>query len=685
MGNHEFSFDEFAYTDWFQGSLAFQNTTFNLEKNAEFLQRGGITAGQGSQVTVGKGAHSISTLGFSGGTVDFGALTAGAQMTEGTVNVSKTLDLRGEGVIQVSDSDVVSSVSRDIDSALSLTEVDDGNSTIKLVDAQGAEVLGDAGNLQLQDKNGQILSSSAQRDIQQNGQKAAVGTYDYRLTSGVNNDGLYIGYGLTQLDLHATDSDALVLSSNGKSENAADLSAKITGSGDLAFSSQKGQTVSLSNKDNDYTGVTDLRSGTLLLNNDNVLGNTHELRLAAETELDMNGHSQTVGTLNGSADSLLSLNGGSLTVTNGGTSTGSLTGSGELNIQGGTLDIAGDNSNLTANVNIANSANVLVSHAQGLGSANVENNGTLALNNSAEKRAAASVNYTLGGNLTNNGTLMGANDQSVIDRLNWMRDVQGPMLRDAMKIIGEIDLRLMLAQALHMGDECHNRNNAGTTLLIQALTPGIIQAGYSVEQQREVFEFVASSDYFSGPTWMAMCKAAMDAAHGIEYSTVVTTMARNGVEFGLRVSGLPGQWFTGPAQQVIGPMFAGYKPEDSGLDIGDSAITETYGIGGFAMATAPAIVALVGGTVEEAIDFSRQMREITLGENPNVTIPLLGFMGVPSAIDITRVGSSGILPVINTAIAHKDAGVGMIGAGIVHPPFACFEKAILGWCERYGV
>lgn len=151
---------------------------------------------------------------------------------------------------------------------------------------------------------------------------------------------------------------------------------------------------------------------------------------------------------------------------------------------------------------------------------------------------------------------MGANDQSVIDRLNWMRDVQGPMLRDAMKIIGEIDLRLMLAQALHMGDECHNRNNAGTTLLIQALTPGIIQAGYSVEQQREVFEFVASSDYFSGPTWMAMCKAAMDAAHGIEYSTVVTTMARNGVEFGLRVSGLPGQWFTGPAQQVIGPMFA---------------------------------------------------------------------------------------------------------------------------------
>lgn len=146
MENHAFSFDEYAYTDWFLGALAFQNTAFNLEQNAEFLVKGGVIAGQGSQITVGKGAHSISTLGFSGGTVDFGALAAGAQMTEGTVNVSKTLDLRGEGVIQVTDSDVVRSVSRDIDSALSLTEVDDGNSTIQLVDAKGASVIGDAGS-----------------------------------------------------------------------------------------------------------------------------------------------------------------------------------------------------------------------------------------------------------------------------------------------------------------------------------------------------------------------------------------------------------------------------------------------------------------------------------------------------------------------------------------------------------
>jgi hypothetical protein len=277
---------------------------------------------------------------------------------------------------------------------------------------------------------------------------------------------------------------------------------------------------------------------------------------------------------------------------------------------------------------------------------------------------------------------MGANDETVIARLDWMRDVFGPVLRDAMKLAGEIDLRLLLSQALHMGDECHNRNVAGTCLLIQKLAPYILETSFTTEEKRQVFDFVASSDYFSGPTWMVLCKCALDAAHGIPHSTIVTTMCRNGVEFGIRVSGMAGHtWFTGPAQKVIGPLFAGYKPEDSGLDIGDSAITETYGIGGFAMAAAPAIVPLVGGTVDEAIGFSVRMAEITSAENPNVTIPLLSFRGVATGIDIRKVVQTGILPVINTAIAHKDAGIGMIGAGITYPPPECFEKALLAFAK----
>jgi hypothetical protein len=255
--------------------------------------------------------------------------------------------------------------------------------------------------------------------------------------------------------------------------------------------------------------------------------------------------------------------------------------------------------------------------------------------------------------------------------------VFGPVLAGAMELNTDgIDLRLMLSQALHMGDEAHNRNVAGTTLLIQALAPYILETDFTTKQKREVFDFVASSDYFSGPTWMVTAKASLDAANGIENSTVVTTMARNGVDFGIRVSGTGGQWFTGPAQQVVGPMFAGYTPADSGLDMGDSAITETFGIGGFAMAAAPAIVALVGGTVDEAMGYSRTMNAITTGNNPNVTIPALDFMGVPSGIDVRKVMETGILPIINTAIAHKDPGIGMIGAGITHPPVEAFQKAL---------
>lgn len=277
---------------------------------------------------------------------------------------------------------------------------------------------------------------------------------------------------------------------------------------------------------------------------------------------------------------------------------------------------------------------------------------------------------------------MGANDQSVIDRLVWMRDVMGPMLQQAMEIAGEIDLRSMLAQALHMGDEDHNRNIAGTLLLFQALAPYMLQTDFSIEEKKAVFEFIQSSDYFSGPTWMAVSKCALDAAHGVADSTILTTMCRNGTEFGIRVSNFEGfEWFTGPAQKVIGPMMAGYTEADSGLDIGDSAITETYGIGGFAMAAAPAIVPLVGGTVDEAINYSKDMLAITTAVNPNLTIPILNFRGIATGIDVVKVIETGELPIINTAIAHKDAGIGMIGTGLVHPPFEVFEKAIVALAE----
>lgn len=277
---------------------------------------------------------------------------------------------------------------------------------------------------------------------------------------------------------------------------------------------------------------------------------------------------------------------------------------------------------------------------------------------------------------------MGANDQSVIDRLIWMRDVMGPMLAQAMEQAGEIDLRSMLAQALQMGDEDHNRNIAGTVLLFQALAPFLLETDFSTKDKRDVFEFIQSSDYFSGPTWMAVAKCALDAGHGVKDSTVVTTMCRNGTDFGIRVANFPGfEWFTGPAQKVIGPMMAGYTEKDSGLDIGDSAITETFGIGGFALAAAPAIAPLVGGSVDELLNYSKEMIDITTTTNPNLTIPSLNFRGIATGIDVMKVIETGILPIIDTAIAHKEAGIGMIGTGLVHPPFDVFEKAIVALAD----
>lgn len=276
----------------------------------------------------------------------------------------------------------------------------------------------------------------------------------------------------------------------------------------------------------------------------------------------------------------------------------------------------------------------------------------------------------------------GAFSQEVIDRLKWMADELAPALKAAIRLSGGIDLRSLIAQALHMGDECHNRNKAGTSMFIRTIVPYLAKVDIPREVHVRVLEFINSNDHFFLNLSMPAMKAALDAAHGIPYSTVVTTMSRNGVDFGIRVSGCPGNtWFTGPAQYVQGLLFPGFTQQDANPDLGDSAITETGGIGGFLMGGAPAIVQFVGGTVSDAIGYTRKMYEITLAENTNYSCPNLNFRGAPTAIDVRKVIETGILPHINTGIAHKDPGVGQVGAGIVNPPRECFEKALTAMAE----
>lgn len=270
----------------------------------------------------------------------------------------------------------------------------------------------------------------------------------------------------------------------------------------------------------------------------------------------------------------------------------------------------------------------------------------------------------------------GAYSQEVIERLKWMEGVLGPVLKEALSLRGEIDLKSMIAQVIQMGDEGHNRNKGGTSLLIRELAPYIVKTRFSDDEKSEVLKFIHSNDHFFLNITMPACKCTLEPIRDISYSTIVYTMSRNGTEFGIRVAGLGDRWFTAPAEKIDGLLFPGFTLDDANPDIGDSVITETAGIGGFAMAGAPAIVQFVGGTPEDALNYTNSMYEITQGENNTYKIPILNFRGTPTGIDITKVIETGILPIINTGIAHKEPGVGQVGAGLVRPPMKCFEDAL---------
>jgi hypothetical protein len=300
-------------------------------------------------------------------------------------------------------------------------------------------------------------------------------------------------------------------------------------------------------------------------------------------------------------------------------------------------------------------------------------------NVAAGNRAFATLNEGLGKVLR-----FGAYDDSVIERLRWFVTTLGPALSKVLSAGGPIDLRAITAQALQMGDEGHNRNVAATSLLTRTIAP-TIAASLRGDVATEVLAFLRANDHFFLNLSMAACKSGLDAAAGIEGSTVVTAMSRNGVDFGIRLSGTGSTWFTAPVGVPEGLYFPGYGPDDANPDLGDSAITETFGIGGFAMAAAPAIVRFVGGTPADAIALTRLMERITLAKNSAYGLPSLGFSGTPTGIDARLVVETGIAPVINTGIAHREAGIGQIGAGIARAPLACFESAIRAVARDFGI
>lgn len=264
----------------------------------------------------------------------------------------------------------------------------------------------------------------------------------------------------------------------------------------------------------------------------------------------------------------------------------------------------------------------------------------------------------------------------VYERLKWMEQTLYPVLSNALQSIPDgIDIKSIIAQALHMGDESHNRNRAATSLLLRAFAPALARTCEDRETLARVLEFIDKNDHFFLNLSMAAGKAMLEPAEGVPGSTIVTVMARNGTDFGIRVGSMPELWFTAPAGQVEGLYFPGFSAADANPDIGDSTITETAGYGGFAMAAAPAITQFVGGTPDLALQTTREMYEITFSEHEGYTIPILNFRGTPLGIDVRKVMETGILPQINTGIAHRLPGFGMVGAGILRAPWQVFADA----------
>ena len=292
-------------------------------------------------------------------------------------------------------------------------------------------------------------------------------------------------------------------------------------------------------------------------------------------------------------------------------------------------------------------------------------------------RACCNLNEGLGKVLR-----FGANGPEVQGRLRWMRDVLAPALAAALEVLGRAR-----AQAADRAGAAHGRRGPqpqrrGLLAPAQAAGAGAAEDRVAPAEIAAVVDFIAGNDHFFLNLSMAACKAMLDAAAGVPGSSLVTAMARNGVEFGIRLSGTGDAWFTAPAPVVEGLLFPGYTSADAAPDLGDSAITETAGLGGFAMAASPAIVQFVGGSPQDAIANSLEMGHITLGRNGAFTLPALDFTGTPAGIDARKVVDSGIAPIINTGIAHKQAGIGQIGAGITRAPLACFAKAILALAEQ---
>jgi hypothetical protein len=278
----------------------------------------------------------------------------------------------------------------------------------------------------------------------------------------------------------------------------------------------------------------------------------------------------------------------------------------------------------------------------------------------------------------------GVYNEDVGRNLRFLHDVIGPTLGEAVRLTGGIPLLPIMKRALHMGDELHSRNAAATLLFTRELFEPLMQVQPQMPKEvKETLDYLRSSDYFFLRLSMAASRAAADAAHGVDGSSMVTGMVFNCQDFAIRVSGLGDHWFRGPHQTMFGAkLFEGFTEADVEIMGGESTFNETAGLGGFAQAAAFPLQEYQGGSADKMVEANLAMYDITLAEHPELKIPYLGFRGVPSGIEIHRVVETGITPIMDIGVAGKAGG--QIGAGSFRAPMECFQHAVAAYSEAHG-
>ena len=275
----------------------------------------------------------------------------------------------------------------------------------------------------------------------------------------------------------------------------------------------------------------------------------------------------------------------------------------------------------------------------------------------------------------------GVDSEAAIERLRFLRDALGPALAEAFDRVGPIDIFSLAAQGITMGDDVHMRVQATTNLLLRDLLPHLVRAGR--DRIGEVADFLSTNHLMFLNIAMAGARALTEWAGQVPDSSIVTTMARNGTTYGIRLAGGGDPWHIAPAPPVQDALYyPGQGPDTSAPDIGDSAVLELVGLGGAAAANSPAVAGFLGGRMAVAAAVTAAMSRICAGTSTRLRLPVLDNAGTPLGVDVRRVVESSITPAVNTGIVHISDGSGQVGAGVAHAPIECFRQALLDLDRR---